>query len=441
MFRDSVEIDELKYPIRVREIRIRAGLRGRRPPPRRARRDRGLRPEARHDDGRLRDRRALPSAARHPGRRRRGLLGALQAARRRQRGAAAADLPGGHRSPARCSAIASRAVAATATRTRASPSACATTCSPASSPSRARETSTGSRSPTGPSTTRSRVDEAETARLRGGGAMTDIPRLPARRQGRDRHGRELGHRRGHRRGDGAGGRAASCSWGATPSGSPSVAAAVRRRRSATIVARHDGRRRARAHRPGRAGRVRPDRRDRPLGRRLLAQAVPRVAGRVARRRSGRQRARAVRDHARGAGASARGLVGDLHLLDRGQARLPATRAAYCATKGAIEMLVSRSATEFAPRGVRVNAIAPGNIHSPMNEEYFRPPEYERVDDRAHAGRPRGRRRGHRAGRRSSSPRTPPATSTASRCSSTAAGRPDVAARAPSRTAAALVSIT
>jgi NAD(P)-dependent dehydrogenase (short-subunit alcohol dehydrogenase family) len=52
-------------------------------------------------------------------------------------------------------------------------------------------------------------------------------------------------------------------------------------------------------------------------------------------------------------------------------------AAYCATKGAIELLVRSLATEFAPRGVRVNAIAPGNIHSPMNEEYFRSAEYER----------------------------------------------------------------
>ena len=53
-------------------------------------------------------------------------------------------------------------------------------------------------------------------------------------------------------------------------------------------------------------------------------------------------------------------------------------AAYCATKGAIELLVRAHSTEFAPRGVRVNAIAPGNIHSPMNAEYFESPQYERT---------------------------------------------------------------
>ena len=37
--------------------------------------------------------------------------------------------------------------------------------------------------------------------------------------------------------------------------------------------------------------------------------------------------------------------------------------------------------------MRVNAIAPGNIHSPMNEEYFRSPEYERsMIDLTPAGR-------------------------------------------------------
>ena len=62
-------------------------------------------------------------------------------------------------------------------------------------------------------------------------------------------------------------------------------------------------------------------------------------------------------------------------------------AAYCATKGAIEMLTKALSTEFAPRGIRVNAIAPGNIHSPMNAEYFKSPEYERsMIDQTPAGR-------------------------------------------------------
>jgi NAD(P)-dependent dehydrogenase (short-subunit alcohol dehydrogenase family) len=62
-------------------------------------------------------------------------------------------------------------------------------------------------------------------------------------------------------------------------------------------------------------------------------------------------------------------------------------AAYCATKGAVEGLVKSLAVELAPRDIRVNALAPGNIHSPMNAEYFRSPEYERaMIERTPAGR-------------------------------------------------------
>ena len=62
-------------------------------------------------------------------------------------------------------------------------------------------------------------------------------------------------------------------------------------------------------------------------------------------------------------------------------------AAYCATKGAIELLVRSLATELAPRGVRVNAIAPGNIHSPMNAEFMADPAYEQsMVDLTPAGR-------------------------------------------------------
>lgn len=40
--------------------------------------------------------------------------------------------------------------------------------------------------------------------------------------------------------------------------------------------------------------------------------------------------------------------------------------AYCATKGAIEVLTKAMALEEAPNGVRVTAIAPGNVETPMN---------------------------------------------------------------------------
>lgn len=51
--------------------------------------------------------------------------------------------------------------------------------------------------------------------------------------------------------------------------------------------------------------------------------------------------------------------------------------AYCATKGAVEMLVKSLSTEFAPRGIRVNAIAPGNVRTSMNAHLFEDTEYER----------------------------------------------------------------
>ncbi len=53
-------------------------------------------------------------------------------------------------------------------------------------------------------------------------------------------------------------------------------------------------------------------------------------------------------------------------------------SAYCATKGAIEQLTRAMAIEEAPNGVRVNAIAPGNIETPMNAELMADPDYKRA---------------------------------------------------------------
>lgn len=45
-------------------------------------------------------------------------------------------------------------------------------------------------------------------------------------------------------------------------------------------------------------------------------------------------------------------------------------SAYCASKGALELLTKALATEFAAEGIRFCSIAPGNIHTPMNDHLF-----------------------------------------------------------------------
>lgn len=62
-------------------------------------------------------------------------------------------------------------------------------------------------------------------------------------------------------------------------------------------------------------------------------------------------------------------------------------SAYCASKGAVELIVKALGTELAPRGIRVNAVAPGDVRTPMNEAILASPE---VEQRILAYTPAGR---------------------------------------------------
>lgn len=61
---------------------------------------------------------------------------------------------------------------------------------------------------------------------------------------------------------------------------------------------------------------------------------------------------------------------------------------YCATKGAVEQLTKTLALELAPRGIRVNAIAPGFILTALNEANFGEPT--KIRRGAEADTPAGR---------------------------------------------------
>jgi glucose 1-dehydrogenase len=63
-------------------------------------------------------------------------------------------------------------------------------------------------------------------------------------------------------------------------------------------------------------------------------------------------------------------------------------AAYCASKGAVELMTRALAAELGPEGVRVNCVAPGNIRTPMNAAQFAASrEYEKsLEEKTPLGR-------------------------------------------------------
>lgn len=62
-------------------------------------------------------------------------------------------------------------------------------------------------------------------------------------------------------------------------------------------------------------------------------------------------------------------------------------AAYAAAKGGVNALTQQAAVDLAPHGIRVNAVAPGTIMTPLNEKVFRehpnPEELIATWNRAH----------------------------------------------------------
>lgn len=60
---------------------------------------------------------------------------------------------------------------------------------------------------------------------------------------------------------------------------------------------------------------------------------------------------------------------------------------YASTKGAIVSFTRSLAKQLAPRGIRVNAVAPGPVHTPLQPASRSPDEMEKFGEHSMLGRP------------------------------------------------------
>ena len=93
---------------------------------------------------------------------------------------------------------------------------------------------------------------------------------------------------------------------------------------------------------------------------------------------------------------------------------------YSASKGGVAQLTKSLAIAYAADGIRVNAVAPGWIATPLTAAAAGRPGARRADPGAHAARPLGHARRRRRRRAVPRQRRPRASSPASSCRSTAA---------------------
>jgi NAD(P)-dependent dehydrogenase (short-subunit alcohol dehydrogenase family) len=74
---------------------------------------------------------------------------------------------------------------------------------------------------------------------------------------------------------------------------------------------------------------------------------------------------------------ARGVAGSVVLISSQMGHVGApNRTVYCMTKHAVEGLTKAMAVELAPQGLRVNAVGPTFINTPMTRPFFENPDFK-----------------------------------------------------------------